>query len=261
MNGKLYCVSVGPGDPELLTLKAVRLIRQCPVIAVSVKDAAVPRDAGSARAAAEQREAQTERTGRKTGENSVAYQIAAGAVPEIGEKELLPLYMPMTRDKELLTKSHREAAETLMETLRRGRDVAWLNLGDVSIYSTSLYGAGAVEKAGFSVEMVSGVTSFCAAAARLGCSLAEGGEELHVIPSSYGAEEALHYPGVKVLMKAGSAMGKVKKLLAESGYQVQGVERCGMEGEKVYRSLEELEERAGYYTVLFLKPPGTGENR
>ena len=237
MKGTLYCVSVGPGDPELLTLKAVRVIRQCPVIAVSVKEAPV-----------------LGRAGRAAGEESVAYRIAAGAVPEIKEKELLPLCMPMTKDREVLEQSRREAARALMEVLREGKDVAWLNLGDVSIYSTSLYGAKEVQGAGFDVEMVSGVTSFCAAAARLGCSLAEGGEELHIIPSSYGIERALSYPGVKVLMKAGSAMGRVKALLAEGAYEVQGVERCGMDGEKVYESLEDLEEQAGYYTVLFLRP-------
>ena len=174
MNGTLYCVSVGPGDPELLTLKAVRVIRQCPVVAVSVKEAPV-----------------SERAGRAAGEESVAYRIAAGAVPEIKEKELLPLCMPMTKDREVLEQSRREAARALMEVLREGKDVAWLNLGDVSIYSTSLYRAQEVRGAGFDVEMVSGVTSFCAAAARLGCSLAEGGEELHIIPSSYGIERAL----------------------------------------------------------------------
>ena len=162
----------------------------------------------------------------------------------------------MTKDREVLEPSRREAARALMEVLREGKDVAWLNLGDVSIYSTSLYGAKEVQGAGFDVEMVSGVTSFCAAAARLGCSLAEGGEELHIIPSSYGIERALSYPGVKVLMKAGSAMGRVKALLAEGAYEVQGVERCGMDGEKVYESLEDLEEQAGYYTVLFLRSGG-----
>ena len=118
MNGTLYCVSVGPGDPELLTLKAVRIIRQCPVIAVS---------AGS--------------TAASSGRQCIAYKIAAAAVPEIGQKELLALHMPMTRDRELLERGHREAARALIETLRLGKDVAWLNLGDVSIYSSSAYGA------------------------------------------------------------------------------------------------------------------------
>ena len=107
MKGTLYCVSVGPGDPELLTLKAVRVIRQCPVIAVSVKEAPV-----------------LGRAGRAAGEESVAYRIAAGAVPEIKEKELLPLCMPMTKDREVLEQSRREAARALMEVLREGKDVA-----------------------------------------------------------------------------------------------------------------------------------------
>ena len=102
------------------------------------------------------------------------------------------------------------------------------------------------------MEFISGVPSFCAAAAVLGRPLANGSEQLHIIPSSYNVEEALSLPGTKVLMKAGSRMAKVKKLLEENGYEAQGVQRCGMEGEKIYRSTAELDEEAGYYTILIV---------
>ena len=95
MRGIAYGVGVGPGDPELMTLKAVRLIREADVIAVPGKD---PREA-------------------------VAYRIAAGAVPEIAEKELVPVYMPMVRDRALIDQEHRRAAALLKGYLDAGKNV------------------------------------------------------------------------------------------------------------------------------------------
>ena len=84
--GKAYGVGVGPGDPELMTLKACRLIRENEVMAVPGK---VPQDA-------------------------VAYKIAAAAVPELADKTLIPIYMPMVRDRELIAQGscrhHREVS-------------------------------------------------------------------------------------------------------------------------------------------------------
>ena len=234
----LYCVSTGPGDPELMTLKALRVIRECPVVALSVDR--------EAKDGAER-------------ERCVAYTIARGACPEIEEKEPLYLYMPMTKDREVLTRCHKNAAEQIMDCLKKGRSVAYLTLGDTSIYASCMYPAGLVREAGYPVEMVSGVPSFCAAAARLGEPLVSGAEQLHVLPSSYPLAEGLAYPGVKVLMKAGSRTGKVRELLAGKNLDVRGVERCGMDGERVYGSPEELDESAGYYTVLVVKERQQGE--
>ena len=85
MKGTLYGVGVGPGDPELMTLKAARLIRENKIIAVPGAD---PQD-------------------------TVAYKIAVQAVPELSEKELLPIYMPMTHDPEELERNHAKGAQTL----------------------------------------------------------------------------------------------------------------------------------------------------
>lgn len=101
--------------------------------------------------------------------------------------------------------------------------------------------------------MVSGVTSFCAASARLGEALVSGPEQLHILPSSYQVEEALKLPGVKVLMKSGKELGAVKELLEARGDEVTAVERCGMEGERIFHSLEELPSDAGYYTTLIVR--------
>lgn len=225
MAGVLYNIGVGPGDPELLTLKAVRIMRECPVIAIP----------------------------QKKKEDCVAYRIAVQAVPEIAEKPCLCLHMPMTKDKDILERCHREAVKTLEEALCQGQDVALLTLGDSTVYATALYLNERIKKDGMKSCMVNGIPSFCAAAARLNLPLVSGAEQLHVIPASYQIEEALKLPGVKVLMKAASKMGQVKQKLAEGGYHVKMVERCGMDGERVFESAQEIPEDAGYYSLLIVR--------
>ena len=104
MNGIFYGVSVGPGDPELLTLKAVRIIRTCDVIAV-------PRSS-------------------ENGEQ-VALEIARAAVPELSQKEIVPLDMPMTHDAAVLEKARAQAVETIINYLKQGSSVAFFNIGVV----------------------------------------------------------------------------------------------------------------------------------
>ncbi len=224
--GRLYGISVGPGDPELMTLKAVRMIRRADVIAFPGKEK----------------------------ETCTAYQIARQTVPEIEEKECLPIPMPMTKDKERLEQSHREGAEKLLACLKDGKDVAFLTLGDVTIYSTGWYLYHLVREAGGTGELISGVPSFCAAAARLERALVSGEEALHVLPASYPVEGGLELTGVKVLMKAGKKIGDVKEALIAHGLTACGVQRCGMEGETVYRTVEEIEEDAGYYSLFIVDP-------
>lgn len=224
-HGMLYGVSVGPGDPELMTIKAVRAIKECQVLALpneSLKDC-------------------------------VAFHIAVQAVPEMKDKEILCLPMPMTKDKEILKKCHDKAAEQIIEKLSQGKNVAFLTLGDATVYSTCLYVYERVRDAGERTEIVSGVPSFCAAAARLNRALVSGSSELHILPATYQIEEGIGLPGVKVLMKSGKKLGEVKELLIRENKLVSGVQRCGMEGEAIYRSAEEIDEQAGYYSLFIVE--------
>lgn len=225
MTGKLYGVGVGPGDPELLTLKALRLIKEADVIAVPGESA----------------------------RDTVAYRIVVQAYPGLAEKELLPVAMPMTKDAEKLEKSHRAAAAAVAALLDKGKTVVFLTLGDVTVYSTYLYVHQKILQMGYETEIVNGITSFCAVAARLNMGLVEKAEELHVIPASYQIEEALKLPGTKVLMKAGRKMGAVKAILEKTGACVSMIENCGMENERIYRSAEEIPEDAGYYSLIIVK--------
>lgn len=225
MRGKLFGVGVGPGDPELMTLKAVRTVTECEVVCVP-------------------------------GENyrdSIAYQIARGAVPTLDEKEMICVSMPMVKDHELLKKSHETAASVIIEYLEQSRDVAFLTLGDVSIYSTYLYVHNLVLKAGYETEMICGIPSFCAAAARLGISLAQGSDQLHLIPASYQMEEAISLPGTKVFMKAGRKINEVKEQIAQAGLDAVMVENCGMKEERIYSGIKEIPDQTGYYSLMIVK--------
>ncbi len=226
--GKLYGIGVGPGDPELMTLKAARLMRECPIIAVPV-------------------------TGK---ERNVAYEIAKGAVPEILDKELMEVPMPMIRDLKLLEASHEAVTTRIISALDQGQDVAFLTLGDPSIYSTYIYIHDRVGARGYEAEIIPGIPSFCAVAARLNEGLTEAAQALHIIPASYeGIEEALALKGTRVLMKTGKSMAKIKTLLGEMNHRpsVKMVECCGMEDEKVFHSLEDIDDKASYFSVLVVK--------
>ncbi len=172
------------------------------------------------------------------------------------EEELLGIHMPMTKNKNELEESHREAVRRIREQLDHGRDVAFLTLGDPTVYSTYLYVHEALKKAGYPTEIVSGIPSFCAAAARLQTRIAEKAEQIHIIPASYQIQDALNLPGTKILMKAGRQYQKVKEMLAASDLEVKMVENCGMEEEHIYQGVEEMPKEAGYYTLIFVKERG-----
>lgn len=133
--GTFYGISTGPGDPELLTLKAVRTIAQCGVVACL----------------------QT-----KSGER-LALRIAEGAA-DLSGKTILPLEFPMTRDKRTLAENYDRITDILCAQLET-QDVGMLCLGDLSVYATFPEIGKRVAERGFAVQSIPGVTSFCAAAA------------------------------------------------------------------------------------------------
>lgn len=227
MNGILYGISVGPGDPELLTLKAVRLIRQCPVIA-------------------------TPQTG---GEKTLALDIAAGAA-DLGGKEILTLPFLMTRDHQKLRESHRAVADLIEDRLRQGQDVAMLNLGDVSVYSSYSYIQDLVTADGFEARMIPGVTSFCAVAAELGVSLTSMHKPIHVFPaSSADTAQALTLPGTKVLMKTGKSMPEVRGAIEAAGLTDKAmlVQNCGLANQQVCRDIRDASDEISYFTTILVK--------
>ena len=225
MRGIAYGVGVGPGDPELMTQKAIRLIRENDVIAVPGKVA----------------------------QEAIAYRIAAAMVPELAKKELVPIHMPMVRDRALLHAEHVKGARRIESYLDQGKNVVYITLGDPSIYCSFSYLQSILLSDGYAVEMVPGVPSFCAAAARLNLPLVEWDEPLHVVPAEQEAGEVLRGPGTCVLMKSSRQMADIKALLRGSEKEAFAVENCGMEAEKLYRGVETLPDDAGYLSLIIAK--------
>ncbi len=253
MSGRFTGIGVGPGDPELLTLKAVRLIRECHVAAVPISDP------GLGEPVYEEASGDSGYAGYL--EKCTAYQIALQAVPELAEKAKLFLPMPMIKDKAVLKEIHDRDAAAAEDILNRGRDIVFLTLGDPTVYSTCMYVHKRLARNGHSTALVPGIPSFCAAAARLDMPLAENREEIHILPASYGIEESLHLAGTKILMKAGRKMPEVRKLLIEEEMDVKMVQDCGMKDEQIFSSAEEIPEQAGYYSLLIVKEGKGGEKR
>lgn len=225
MKGIAYGAGVGPGDPELMTLKVARLIRENKVIAVPGTDA----------------------------RQSVAYRIAVQAVPELAEKELVAIDMPMIRDREKMREAHRRGARQIAGYLDRGENVVYLTLGDSTIYCTFTYLQAILEADGYQTQLVNGIPSFCAAAARLNVPLMEWNEQLHIIPAAHKTDVQMEQPGNYVLMKSASHMKEIKERLRESGRAVQVVENCSMPDERIYRNVDEIPDDAGYFSLIIAK--------
>ncbi|MDD3360685.1 MAG: precorrin-2 C(20)-methyltransferase [Hespellia sp.] len=250
--GKFYGVGVGPGDPQLLTYKAIKAIEECEILAIPVSDQSLSMPLLKSQCSEELRE--------RYQKQCAAYQILEAAT-EIAEiplkmvdaKEKLYLPMPMLKDKEKLKEIHDQCARKTAAQLQAGKNVAFITLGDPGIYSTCLYIHKRITRLGFETVLIPGVPSFCAAAAKLNVGLVENRQELHIIPASYETEDSLFYPGTKVLMKAGTKMPYIKKLIAENGWKVRMIENCGMQGEMCYDTLEDIPDEASYYSLLLIK--------
>jgi precorrin-2/cobalt-factor-2 C20-methyltransferase len=267
MLGKLFVVGVGPGDPELLTLKAVRILR-------TVSCMFVPK-------------------GREEG-TSLALSIIQGEVSVEG-KEIVEAYFPMRKtrsvrqqdianqeslarydvqedmkkqddlaqdiniSKELSEKWAKTVSE-LVDRLNNGTDVAFITIGDPSIYSTFFYLYDRVLELlpSLSVEIVPGISSINAAAARVNTPLGLGNERIAVLPANYLADlrQTLHDFDTVVLMKINTVYGELITILDEMGLRKNAVvvSRAFMEDERVFKDLDKLDgEDLSYFSLMIVR--------
>ena len=223
--GKLYGVGVGPGDPELVTRKAERILKECDIVAVPDKG-----------------------QGEKTALNIVADMIEG--------KPLLFCYTPMIRDRAQLNSCYDRIADTICMELQQGKMVAFITLGDPTIYSTYIYIHRRVQARGYEVEMIAGVPSFCATAAKLNIPLCENNQRLMIVPASHqGIEDCLDMAHTNlVFMKAGREISALRETLREHNRldYASMVENCGMVGEHVYPRFADSDD-SGYFSVVVVK--------
>lgn len=157
MTGTLYGLGVGPGDPELITVKAFRTLKESPVIAYPKK---------------------------RKGSKSYAHQIIDVYVNP-NEKEMLGLVFPMTKDPAILEREWTNTVEAVWEKLREGKDVAFVTEGDPLLYSTFIHMMKLMKERHPEVEIqtVPGISSINGAASRLGLPLAEGDDHVAIVPA------------------------------------------------------------------------------
>lgn len=226
--GVFYGVSIGPGDPELMTLKSVKRIEACDVIAAP----------------------QTH-----SGE-MLALSIAEQTV-DMKDKTIVPLYFEMSRDAARMHETHVKDADAVEKYLAEGKDVAMLNLGDASVYGTCFYIMDILRERGYECRMIAGVTSFCAISNTLGISLTELNDPLIIVPG-HVADEVMDMRGVKVIMKSYRDLPAVIEQLKERDLLKTSamVCNCGLPDEKIYRTLEDFDpEKEGkeYFATIIAK--------
>lgn len=209
--GKLIGIGVGPGNPELLTVKAVETLKTVPVICAP-----------------------------KSAENkpSVALSIVKSVLDTRNKDYMLiePLF-PMIEDKNELELYWEDAAKIMVKELEKGLDVSFITLGDPSIYSTFSYVAKIIKKMGYLVEMIPGITSFTGCAASAGITLGEKDEIIVVVPKvDQRLEKILDHADTAVIMKTSRHSEMLEEIIDNDPREktVVSVQNCGMENEEIF---------------------------
>jgi len=226
MKGILYGIGVGIERSEGLSIKALETIKKCDVIVFP----------------------------NKSREDCRAYQIVNSNLSGLENKKLYFYDFPMTKDKNSLAKAWENCARLICDDLQ-DKNAAFLTIGDPSIYSTFFYIKELIEKEGFQTQVIAGIPSFCAVAAKLGMSLALEKEQIHIIPDADDLEKTFLLSGTLVLMKTGKNLSKLKAFLISHKNQIRefgAVSNCGFEDEKIIMTPEELDEKL-YLTVVIVK--------
>jgi precorrin-2/cobalt-factor-2 C20-methyltransferase len=193
--GSFHGVGIGPGNPELLTLQAVRTLKEAPVIFVPKA---------------------------KITDEGMALQILLNSVVKESGGEIRELVFPMSKDPEILKPAWAIARDAVLDAVRTGKDAAFITLGDTAIYSTYMNLLAELRQAEpeLAITTCAGISSFSAAAAMLNLSLCEKAETLAIVPCLTEVEEMrpdLERFNTVVLMKVGRRFADLRELLRGMG--------------------------------------------
>ncbi len=217
--GIFYPVSTGPGSAEMLTLQAVRILRECEIIFFPESE-----------------------------KNTLALDsISQISGLDLSKKTLIPCLFSMTADKEKSAAEYEKIARDCQSFLNKGKSVAMLSIGDVTLYSTAARTAILIQSQGFDVKFIPGVNSFSAAASSALISLCEKDEKLTIIPGDAfytegKLEDALKEDGKKVLMKMGRHLREIISIIEEYKLIQNAilVQKASLPEEKIFRGKEIL---------------------
>lgn len=241
MSGTLHIIGTGPGDPQLLTLKAAEIVKTSPVIIA-------PR-------------------GSENGV-STALSIINEVVPTNG-KTIIQAHFPMKKIKagkepapEVRTAWNR-AAEQVLYHLDQGQDVCFPTLGDPAIYSTGyyLYDTVCDLRPGVKVQFTPGIPAMSSCSAALAEPICLGDEMVAVVPATFSDErlcDILDRFDTIVLMKVHRVIDRMIELLRNAGLLDHSVlvERAGTDREKAFNSLEKIEGQPHYYSTIIVRKNG-----
>ena len=235
MKGTLYGVSLGPGDPGLITRRAWELLQRDTLWTYPVR-------------------------GARSDSFALDIALRAGLQPRRAQA----LVFPMTHDPEKLARHWFGAAETVLEPLGRGEEVLFLVEGDASTYATFGHLARTVNglDSEVRVETVPGVPSFNAAAARLSVPLAETDDTLAVVPAGYGVamiDRLLADFDTLVLLKVKPVLDDLLDLLEKRGLLAHSafIERAGTPDERRVSDVASLRgETVNYLSLVLVRNPG-----
>lgn len=231
----LYAVGVGPGDPELLTRKAERVLRQADVILAPVSS---------------------------PGDASVAFETVREFMDE-GRQEIIVHQFPMTSDMSRLIPAWQEAAALIADRIAAGMDVAFITIGDPLLYSTFIYLLRIFRESypQIAVEIIPGISSINTAAAVAGVPLAEADEKIVIIPATAGLDAilaALAAYETVVLLKVKPLYADIIELLRQTGRSESSVfvERVGSVRQKIFTSLDAMAEHVpDYLSLMIIRKP------
>jgi len=193
---ELTCVGCGPGDPELLTVKAVKAIKNADTIMCPTS---------------------------KEGKESIAYAIVSSIVDDSKKPEVVNLVFPMVKDKEVLEYTWEKNTKTIAESVRSGKNVVYLTVGDPSLYSTWIYIHRELKEKypDVKINIIPGIVSMFAFASKVGISIAEGDETMAVVPACYDlgkVKETAKNCDTMIFLKDGRYFDQVISLLKEAGF-------------------------------------------
>ncbi len=238
MTGNFYVIGVGPGDPELLTLKAIRIIKQCQTLIVP--------------------------KGRENG-NSTALNIVEQSI-STADKEIIEIYFPMQKIRmgqppaPEVAAAWREAATIIIEHLKKGHDVAFPTLGDPSIYSTGFYTCQTLLEQDSQAKtiIIPGVSSISACASAAGVPLCQGDDMLAVVPAVFDNDklrEIFNSFQTIVLMKVHRVMPRITALLREMNLLSKAVlvERTAQNEERIIHDFSETSHELHYFSTMIVR--------
>jgi len=231
--GRLYGVGVGPGDPELLTLRAYHLLSRVPVIFVPLKD-------------------------KKS--KSYAKSVIDNLVKK-SEGKVVGLVLPMLRDREQLADYWRRAVESIWQYLEKGEDCAFVNIGDPLLYGTFIHILETLQKSHpeIEVEVIPGISSINAAAARAIVPLASNDEHIAIISGNREDKvirETLQKFDTVVFLKMNTIFDKLLTILEELNLKKKSVyvRRCTTQDEEIIWDISKLKgKKVDYFSLLIVR--------